>query len=361
MAAVRGDVHYRAATFSTDLFDYALPIERIAQVPVEPRDSSRLLHLDGDGSIDDHTFTALPELLRAGDLLVANDTRVRASRLRGILADGGAAEVLLLERLQDNRFTALVRPGRRLRTGVLVRCANSVRVTVVGPADGHPGARVVSVEADGDIEDAIALVGEAPLPPYIHTPLADASRYQTLYATGEPASAAAPTAGLHFTRRVREALAHKGVGWTTVQLDVGLGTFAPITAADIGAHRMHAERCTVSPPTCSLIEETRRRGGRVIAVGTTVVRTLESHVDAAGRIRAGTTSTELFITPAHHFSVVDGLLTNFHQPRSSLLVLLAAFVGPDLWRDAYKHALDSGYRFLSFGDCMLCWRAGAPR
>jgi S-adenosylmethionine:tRNA ribosyltransferase-isomerase len=360
MAAVSGDVRHRAATFSTDLFDYALPAERVAQVPVEPRDSSRLLHLANDGSIDDHVFTALPDLLRAGDLLVANDTRVRASRLRGILGDGGAAEVLLLERLQGNSFTALVRPGRRLRAGAVLRCANSVRVAVAGPAHGHPGARVVTVEADGDIEDAIALAGEAPLPPYIHTPLADASRYQTLYATGAPASAAAPTAGLHFTPRVGQALAEKGVDWATVQLDVGLGTFAPITAADIGAHRMHAERCTVSPPTCSVIEETRRRGGRVIAVGTTVVRTLESHVDAAGRIQAGTISTELFITPQHRFSVVDGLLTNFHQPRSSLLVLLAAFVGPEQWRRAYRHALHSGYRFLSFGDCMLCWRGDAP-
>lgn len=358
MAAVTGEARHRAPAFATDLFDYTLPIERIAQVPLEPRDSARLLHLGRDGSIGDHVFTALPDLLRRGDLLVANDTRVRAARLRGTLAGGGTAEVLLLERLEQGRFTALVRPGRRLRTGAVMRSGDSLRVRVVGPAPGHPGARVVTVETDGDVEQAIAGAGEAPLPPYIHTPLDDASRYQTVYATGDPASAAAPTAGLHFTQSVRTALTERGVGWATVQLDVGLGTFAPITAADIRTHRMHAERCTVPSLTASLIEEAHAEGRRVIAVGTTAIRTLESHVDAAGRPRPGTMSTDLFITPGHSFSVVDGLLTNFHQPRSSLLVLLAAFVGTERWRDAYAHALESGYRFLSFGDCMLCWRDG---
>jgi S-adenosylmethionine:tRNA ribosyltransferase-isomerase len=359
MAAVTGDTRHHAPAFSTDRFDYTLPIERIAQTPLEPRDSSRLLHLGRDGAVDDHLFTALPDLLRCGDLLVANDTRVRAARLRGTLAEGGSAEVLLLERVEPGRFTALVRPGRRLRAGAVMRHGDSLRVTVVGPASGHPGGRVVTVEADGDVDDAIAQAGEAPLPPYIHTPLGDASRYQTVYAAGDPASAAAATAGLHFTQRVREALAARGVGWATVQLDVGLGTFAPITASDIRAHRMHAERCTLPARTASLIEATRTHGGRVIAVGTTAVRTLESHVDAAGRPRPGTMSTALFITPGHGFSVVDGMLTNFHQPRSSLLVLLASLVG-DRWRDAYRHALDNDYRFLSFGDCMLCWRADVP-
>jgi S-adenosylmethionine:tRNA ribosyltransferase-isomerase len=357
--AVGGDVRRRADAFSAERFDYTLPVDRIAQTPLEPRDASRLLHLGSDGSIDDHVFTALPELLRAGDLLVANDTRVRAARLRGTLTDGGNAEVLLLERLQPGRFTALVRPGRRLRTGARLRCDESLTVTVVAQAPGHPGARVVTVDADGDIEDAIARAGEAPLPPYIHTPLDDASRYQTVYAAGDAASAAAPTAGLHFTPAVRTALRERGVGWATVQLDIGLGTFAPMTATDIRTHSMHAERCTIPESTVSIIEQTRTHGGRVVAVGTTAVRTLESHVDGVGRPRAGTMSTELFITPGHRFPVVDGLLTNFHQPRSSLLVLLASFVGAEQWRHAYRHALDNGYRFLSFGDCMLCWRSGA--
>lgn len=343
----------------TDDFDYALAPERIAQVPLEPRDSSRLLHCLAEGGFEDRRFTDLPALLRPGDLLVANDTRVRAARLRGRCADGAAAEVLLLERLGPGRFTALVRPGRRLHTGATVVMATGIRVTVEGPAPGHPGARLVRLDGAGDIDAAIEQAGEAPLPPYIRRPLADAARYQTVYATGEPASAAAPTAGLHFTHRVRDALAAAGIGWATVQLEVGLGTFAPITAAEVRDHRMHAERCTVPAATVSAIERAHSGGGRVIAVGTTVVRTLEAHADASGRLRPGQLSTDLFITPGHRFRAVDGLLTNFHQPRSSLLVLLAAFIGAPAWRSAYGHALDQGYRFLSFGDCMLCWRMDA--
>ena len=356
MPAVTGHLWEGAPDFSTDFFDYALPAELIAQVPTEPRDASRLLHVAADGSFDDRAFVDLAGLLRPGDLLVANDTRVRAARLRGVREDGGPAEVLLLDRLGEGVYTALVRPGRRLHDGATVAAGQGMRILVAGPAAGHPGARVVRVETAGDVDAAIAATGEAPLPPYIHTRLADASRYQTEYATGDPASAAAPTAGLHFTAGVRQALAARGVGWATVQLDIGLGTFAPITVADVRSHRMHAERCTLPAPTLEQIGEARARGGRIIAVGTTVVRTLESHVDEGGRLRGGSGSTELFITPGHRFTAVDGLLTNFHQPRSSLLVLLAAFVGADRWRAAYEHAIAGGYRFLSFGDCMLCWR-----
>ncbi len=345
---------------ATDLFDYALPSERIAQTPVEPRDSARLLHLGPRGALSDHVFTELPGLLRPGDLLVANDTRVRAARLRGRREDGGRAEVLLLEHLDARRFTALVRPGRRLREGMWVRVSDGLRISIAGPAPGHAGARLVTLECDEDVEAVIAAAGEPPLPPYIRAPLADTERYQTVYAAGEPTSAAAPTAGLHFTEHVRAALAGRGVGWCTVQLDVGLGTFAPITAADLGAHRMHAERCTLPAATAACIAQTRAAGGRVVAIGTTVVRTLESHVDERGELQPGTRSTDLFITPGHRFQAVDGLLTNFHQPRSSLLVLLAAFLGERHWRRVYDHALARGYRFLSFGDCMLCWRAGAP-
>jgi S-adenosylmethionine:tRNA ribosyltransferase-isomerase len=359
MATVTEATRDAAPAFSADAFDYVLPAERIAQTPLEPRDASRLLHLGRGGGIADHVFTDLPALLRAGDLLVANDTRVRAARLRGRRDDGGPAEVLLLERLDGCRFTALVRPGRRLHAGARITVDDRLRVAVAGPASGHRGARVVEVECAGDIEDAIAAAGEAPLPPYIHAPLPDPQRYQTLYATGAPTSAAAPTAGLHFTAAVRDALAETGVGWATVQLDVGLGTFAPITVADVRGHRMHAERCTLSAATAARIEDTRAAGGRIIAVGTTVVRTLESHVDNEGRLHAGTMSTALFITPGHRFAAVDGLLTNFHQPRSSLLVLLAAFTGDSAWRSAYQYAMSRGYRFLSFGDCMLCWRTAA--
>jgi len=342
-----------------DLFDYPLPVERIAQVPLEPRDASRLLHVEAGGRVADHMFTDLPALLRPGDLLVANDTVVRAARLRGRRDDSGSAEVLLLERLGGDRFSALVRPGRRLHHGGHVTVDDTLRVRVAGAAPGPPGARIVELETSGDAKEAIARLGEAPLPPYIHTPLLDRQRYQTVYATGDPASAAAPTAGLHFTERLRAALTAHGIGWATVQLDVGLGTFAPITTTDVRDHRMHAERCTLPPATVTAIEATWAAGGRVIAVGTTAVRTLESRVDVAGQLRPGSMSTELFITPGHRFAVVDGLLTNFHQPRSSLLVLLAAFIGAREWRDAYDHALAHGYRFLSFGDCMLCWRADA--
>jgi S-adenosylmethionine:tRNA ribosyltransferase-isomerase len=345
----------------TELFDYGLPADRIAQVPAEPRDTSRLLHCTPAGGHEDRGFAELPGLLTAGDLLVANDTRVRAARVRGALDGGGDAEVLLLERLAGQRFTALVRPGRRLRRGAVVTAPGGMRITVAGPAAGHPGAREVVVDTTGDdLEAAIDAAGEAPLPPYIRTPLTDRSRYQTIYAAGQPASAAAPTAGLHFTERVRAALAARGVGWATVRLDVGLGTFAPISTTDVRAHRMHVERCTVPGETADAVAETRRRGGRVIAVGTTAVRTLESHVTAAGDLAAGELATDLYITPGFRFQVADGLLTNFHQPRSSLLVMLAAFVGEERWRTAYRHALDSGYRFLSFGDCMLCWRAAQP-
>jgi S-adenosylmethionine:tRNA ribosyltransferase-isomerase len=355
MAAVTGGIREHGLALPIEEFDYQLPLERIAQTPLEPRDASRLLHLTPDGIPADHTFTDLPSLLRPGDLLVANDTCVRAARLRGHTDDGRTAEVLILTRLDGDRYTALVRPGRRLHEGTRVTAAPGLRITVEGPARGHPGARVVRLAARGDVEEAIASAGEAPLPPYIHTPLADPGRYQTVYAAGDAASAAAPTAGLHFTPRIHRALTGHGVGWTTLQLDVGLGTFAPITAADARSHRMHAERCTVPAAAVVAIDETRARGGRVIAVGTTVVRALESHVDAAGRLQPGTHSTELFITPGHRFAAIDGLLTNFHQPRSSLLVMLAAFSGAAAWRRAYDHALARGYRFLSFGDCMLCW------
>ncbi len=359
MPVVSEETRDRAPGLSADLFDYELPAGRIAQSPLDPRDASRLLHVEPGGAFADHGFTDLPGLLRPGDLLVANDTRVRAARLRGTRDDGGPAEILLLERLDGRRFTALVRPGRRLREGATVTVAGELRVTVAGPAPGHPGARLVSLAGDGDVEGLIARIGEAPLPPYIRTPLDDPSRYQTVYAAGDPASAAAPTAGLHFTPRVREALAQRGIGWATLQLDVGLGTFAPITAADVRSHRMHAERCTLPAATAAQVKAVHDDGGRVIAVGTTVVRTLELHVDDRGALQPGTLSTELFIVPGHRFRVVDGLLTNFHQPRSSLLVLLAAFSGDDTWRRAYAHALSTGYRFLSFGDCMLCWRDGA--
>lgn len=341
----------------TSDFDYALPPERIAQTPIEPRDASRLLHLCPDGVIEDRRFSELPQLLNAGDLVVVNQTRVRAARLLGAREDGGDAEVLLLRRLDGDVFSALVRPGRRLHAGATVRVADELRIDVLAREQGHPGARTVAVHtAHGtDVEASIARHGQPPLPPYIHQKLTDPARYETVYASGSPASAAAPTAGLHFSNAVRDALAARGIGWATLELEVGLGTFAPITAETVEAHRMHEERFVVPDATVAAIEHSRAAGGRVVAVGTTVVRALESCAANPGRGGASG-ATQLFITPGHRFRSVDGLLTNFHQPRSSLLVLLASFIGVDEWRRVYEHALSARYRFLSFGDCMLCWR-----
>ncbi len=346
-------------------FDYDLPEARIAQRPLEPRDAARLLHLAPGGALEDRRFTDLPTLLRPGDLLVVNETRVRAARLRCIRPGGGAAEVLLLSRITgagDGRFSALVRPGRRLREGVVVEAPGGLRVTVGAPQPGHPGARVVTVTSpDGiDVDTAVERAGTVPLPPYIRESLDDPGRYQTLFSeAGPPESAAAPTAGLHFTPAVLEALGARGVETARVRLEVGLATFAPIRSLRVEDHPMHAERFSLPAATAAAVAATRRRGGRVVAVGTTATRVLESRPLPGGLVEAGEGSTDLYLRPGRPPQVVDGLLTNFHQPRSSLLVLLAAMVG-DRWREAYEHALGAGYRFLSFGDCMLCWRQG-PR
>lgn len=338
-----------------DEFEYALPAERIAQQPLPERDASLLLLRSADGAISDHTFTELPDLLQPGDLLVANDTRVRRARLRGSDAEGHAVELLLLEHLAGDDYSCLTRPARRLTEGVEVSFGGALRATITGRSNGHASERTVRLHVtDGDVASAVREVGEAPLPPYIRGYSGDPERYQTVYAQGAPESAAAPTAGLHFTPRVLDALSSRGVEWTTVRLDVGLGTFAPMRGERVEEHEMHRERYEVTEQAAAAVARTRARGGRVIAVGTTVVRVLETCTGESGVPRAGGGSSQLFIRPGHSFRAVDGMLTNFHQPRSSLLVLLAAFIG-DGWRDAYAHALAGGYRFLSFGDCMLCW------
>lgn len=346
-------------------FDYDLPADRIAQQPVEARDSSRLLHLRPDGLLDDHVFTELPNLLRPGDLLVVNDTRVRAARLQGTLAGGGRAEVLMLHRLDGGArdastatFAALVRPARRLRPGTAVEVGEGLIAEVGRRSPGHPGAREVTLRAPGAVEPAVERAGSVPLPPYIRARLEDPTRYQTLFSgAAPPESAAAPTAGLHFTPGVLDALRDRGVELTTVRLEVGLATFTPIRAASVEDHRMHTESFEIPAAAATAIGAARARGGRVVAVGTTAVRTLESRAIDGGLVEPGRGSTELYLRPGLSPRVVDGLLTNFHQPRSSLLVLVAALIG-DRWRAAYDHALRNGYRFLSFGDCMLCWRAG---
>jgi S-adenosylmethionine:tRNA ribosyltransferase-isomerase len=337
-------------------FDYALPAERIAQEPLAERDASRLLHVREDRGLEDLRFTDLPELLRADDLLVVNETRVRRARLRGRDAAGHDVELLVLERADTGAYLCLAGPARLAPAGAVITVGTDLAAVVSGMSDEHPGGRWVTFDAE-DVDAAIERHGTAPLPPYIHAELHDPERYQTLYATGTPASAAAPTAGLHFTTGVIERLQSNGVRWAALRLDVGLATFAPIRADSVDDHPMHDEKYELPVATVEAIAHARRTGGRVIAVGTTVVRVLETCAHDRDIPRAGSGRTSLFIRPGHRFRIVDGLLTNFHQPRSSLLVLLAAFIGEQRWRAAYAHALSTDYRFLSLGDCMLCWRS----
>jgi S-adenosylmethionine:tRNA ribosyltransferase-isomerase len=332
----------------TSEFDYPLPETAIAQTPVEPRDASRLLVVNG---MENHHFRDLPRLLDPGDLVVVNDTRVRAARLVGEKVGTGARiEVLLLDRTAEGRWEALVRPARRLRPGDGVQFGPITAEVLTSPQEGRT---FLALSAPGDVEAAIEAHGETPLPPYITTTLADPGRYQTVYAS-RTGSAAAPTAGLHMTTRVLDALRRRSVDVARVELQVGIGTFRPITAENVGDHEMHAERILVPEATATAVDSARRRGGAVVAIGTTVVRTLESRALGPG-VEPGEGETSLFITPGHRFSAVDRLVTNFHLPRSSLAVMVAAFLGPE-WRQVYMTALERGYRFLSFGDAMLADR-----
>jgi S-adenosylmethionine:tRNA ribosyltransferase-isomerase len=337
-------------------FDYALPAERIAQEPLAERDASRLLHVRQDGELEDLRFSDLPQVLHPHDLLVVNETRVRRARVRGRDAAGRDVELLVLERADTGAYLCLAGPARLAPVGAVITVSTDLVAIVSGISDEHRGGRWVTFDAD-DVDAAIERHGTAPLPPYIHAELRDPERYQTLYATGTPGSAAAPTAGLHFTASVIERLRSKGIGWATLRLDVGLATFAPIRAGSVDDHPMHEEAYALPAATVEAIARARLAGGRVVAVGTTVVRVLETCAGEGGLPRSGSGRTRLFIRPGHRFRIVDGLLTNFHQPRSSLLVLLAAFIGDERWRAAYAHALRTDYRFLSLGDCMLCWRS----
>ena len=334
----------------TSRFTYVFPDHLIAQSPVEPRDAARLLRVS---DLSDWTVRDLPALLRPGDLVVVNDTRVRAARLIGRRdPTGGRVEILLLGR-RGGRWQALVRPARRLRAGSMVRAGLLAARLETDPVDGEVelSLRTEAGDADPDaIEEAIAATGEVPLPPYIHKDLDDPGRYQTVFAD-RVGSAAAPTAGLHLTPAILDRLAGRGIGLARIELRIGLATFRPISTEEVADHPMHSEWTEVPEATVERVLETRRSGGRVVAVGTTVVRALESACEG-GRMRPHRGSTGLYITPGYRFRAVDVLLTNFHMPRSSLLVLVAALVG-DAWRPAYEAAVERGYRFLSFGDAML--------
>lgn len=302
----------------------------------------------------DATVSQLPRLLQQGDCLVLNDTRVKAARLRGLVG-GRAGEVLLLQELGAGEYRALVRPARVLPPGAELQGPQwQARVEAAWP--GHPGGRRVRLRIRSGLD--LEAVGEVPLPPYLKEPLRDRERYQTVYAQGPPVSAAAPTAGLHLTDVLLGEVQDRGVTLVRVQLEVGLATFAPIRAETVEAHPMHRERIHISELAASQIQASHRRGGRVVAVGTTAVRCLESRPDGAGGVLPGSEETALYIRPGHRFQVVQGLLTNFHQPRSSLLVMVSAFYGRARVRRAYRTALENGYHFLSFGDCMFGWAGG---
>lgn len=329
--------------------DYPLPPEAVAQAPAEPRHASRLLDTR---TLTHRTFLELSDLLEAGDLLVVNRTRVRAARLRGVkVGTGGKVEALVMRRLSAERWEALLRPSRRLRPGVLLRFGSLRAEVVSGPVDG---VAVLELSGRGEVEELVEEEGEVPLPPYISRPLEDPERYQTVFAS-RLGSSAAPTAGLHFTNRVLEALAGKGVERTEIDLEVGWATFRPIGASRIEDHPMGEERFRVPDEAAAAVERCRARGGRVVAVGTTVVRTLETCASPGGLVTAGEGQTRLYVTPGYRFRVVDIMVTNFHAPRSSLLALVWAFMGEE-WREAYRTALEHGYRFLSFGDAMLAER-----
>ncbi len=333
----------------TSEFDYDLPDRLIAQEPIEPRDSSRLLDTR---DLSDRRFSDLPSILRSGDLLVVNKTRVRPARLIGSKSTtGGRVEALLLRRRDDGNWDALVRPARRLRRGVHLRFGEIEAVLV---SDPEGGSAVVALDAPVEIEEALTRWGEIPLPPYINRRLDDPGRYQTLWAEA-PGSAAAPTAGLHFTPRLMEAVTEAGVETATVELEIGLDTFRPISVDRITDHRMHREAIRVDGAVADAVERTRQRRGRVVAVGTTSVRALEAAAAGGGAVSPLSGETDLFLHPGAEFSVVDALVTNFHMPRSSLIVMIAGFMGPG-WRTAYEVAVERGYRFLSFGDAMFCER-----
>ncbi len=332
----------------TSDFDYHLPESSIAQTPAEPRDSSRLLVLNRDtGTLEHRIFRDVTDYLKAGDLLVLNQTRVIPARIFARKQTGGRVELLLLRRRDTLTWESLV-GGKGLRVGTTVHVEDGPEVEIVEFLEGSERL----IKFSEPIEPYFSKVGHVPLPPYIHEKLNDPERYQTVYAK-EPGSAAAPTAGLHFTPRLLEELQVKGVNIVYVTLHVGLDTFAPVTEDDPEEHKIHTEWCELSQETADVINETRTRGGRVIAVGTTSVRTLESAMVGRDIVSSYIGPTSLFILPGYQFKVVDVMITNFHLPKSTLLMLVSAFAGREKILETYETAIKEGYRFYSFGDAML--------
>lgn len=340
----------------TDDFDYELPSGLIAQSPVLPRDSCRLLVLHRDtGRLEHRVFTDIADYLSRGDLLVVNETRVLPARLHGVKEEGGAeVEVLLLRERGVDTWECLVRPGRRMKSGTRVSFGGGAAIGHVVGVVEESGARLVQFSVrEGRFIDVLHRLGEMPLPPYITRPLEDPELYQTVFSTDER-SAAAPTAGLHFTTDLLDRLVEQGVHIARVELDVGLDTFRPVAEDDPEQHHIHTEHFRVPSWTVDAVEECRSRGGRVVAVGTTTTRALESAIDPdTGRLRPMEGPTSLFILPGYEFGFVDAMVTNFHVPRSTLMMMVSAFAGRDRIMRAYESAMAERYRFLSFGDAML--------
>lgn len=339
---------------NTSDFMYDLPERLIAQTPVEPRDSSRLMVCSRDGSqpIEHRVFRDITEYLRPGDALVINQTRVIPARLYGTREDtGGAIEFLLLRRVDMDTWQVILKPGRRAKPGARFEFGGGkLRAQVLSIDEG--GMRTVRFEYEGVFEEILDELGEMPLPPYIHERLENRERYQTVYAR-EEGSAAAPTAGLHFTPELLERIGNMGVDIVPVLLHVGLGTFRPVKEERIEDHEMHTEHWEITPDSAARINAARERGGRIVCVGTTSVRTLESAAGEDGIVRAGGGETSIFIYPGYRYRAVDALITNFHLPGSTLLMLVSAFMGRENALAAYREAVEREYRFFSFGDAMF--------
>lgn len=332
-------------------FYYDLPENLIAQTPVEPRDSSRLLHYDkSSNTYTDKHFYDIENILQKGDLLVVNNTKVLPARMFSYTPNGGKVEILLLKRFSLTDWEVMVKPGKKAKEGVTLTVNDELSLTVNERTES--GGRIVTFHFDGVFEDIISRVGEMPLPPYIHEKLKDQSRYQTVYAKNQ-GSSAAPTAGLHFTPELINRLKLKGVEFATVELKVGLGTFRPVKEDDLTNHKMHTEWYEITEENAEIINRAKKEGRRVIAVGTTSVRTLETVADENGYVKAQNGDTSIFIYPPYKFKCVDGLITNFHLPESTLIMLVSALLSREKVLELYKHAVDTEYRFFSFGDAML--------
>ena len=337
----------------TDDFDYYLPEELIAQTPLKKRDSSRMLVLDKqNGNIFHKTFSDIIDYLNPGDTLVLNDTKVIPARIIGVKEETGAViELLLLKNIDDNNWECLTRPAKRVKVGTVISFGDGMLKATCSSV-GEEGIRIFSLSYDGILYEILDKLGTMPLPPYIHEKLEDQSRYQTVYAKNI-GSAAAPTAGLHFTKELLNDIKNKNVNIAYLTLHVGLGTFRPVNVADVTKHKMHTEYYSISKETCDIINKTKESGNKIVVVGTTSVRVLETVMNRFGELKECSGVTDIFIYPGYKFKIVDNLITNFHLPKSTLVMLVSALAGKDNIMKAYHEAVLNKYRFFSFGDAMF--------